>query len=54
MRESPHSLSDGMFVDKEWNAAYIHVVYSCCMPDSVEDRGTLTRDTHIIREFLWE
>ena len=27
MRESSDSFSDGMFVsDKEWNAAYIHVV----------------------------
>ena len=26
MRESPDSLSDGMFVaDKEWNTAYIHI-----------------------------
>ena len=29
--------TDGMFVDKEWNAAYIHVVYSCSMPDKVEE-----------------
>ena len=38
MRESPDSFSDGMFVlDKEWDAVYIHVVYSCCMPDKVKE-----------------
>ena len=38
MRESPDSFSDGMFVpDKEWNAAYIHVIYSCSVPDKVEE-----------------
>ena len=29
---SPDSFSDGMFVsNKEWNTAYIHVVYSCLL-----------------------
>ena len=38
MRELPDSLSDGMLVpDKEWDTAYIHVVYSCSMPDKVEE-----------------
>ena len=38
MRESPDSFSDDMFEpDKEWDAAYIHVVYSCSMADKVEE-----------------
>ena len=36
VRESPDSFSEDMFVpDKEWNAAYIHALYSCSMPDKM-------------------
>ena len=42
MRESPDLFSGGMFVsDKKWNVAYIHVVYSCSMPDKVEEEHAL-------------
>ena len=38
VRESPDLISGGMFVsDKQWNVSYIHVVYSCSLPDKVEE-----------------
>ena len=38
VRESPDLFSGGMFVpDKKWNVAYIHVVYSCSVPDKEEE-----------------
>ena len=38
VRESPDLISVGMSVpDKKWNASYIHVVYSCSVPDKVEE-----------------
>jgi len=41
VRESPDLFSGGMFVpDKKWNAGYIHVVYSCSMPDKMWRRNT--------------
>ena len=41
VRDSPDLFSGGMFVpDKKWNAGYIHVVYSCSMPDKVWRRNS--------------
>ena len=51
VRESPDLISVGMSVpDKKWNASYIHVVYSCSVPDKVEEEHSCFWGEYLVCE----